>query len=104
MNRTAQKLINWIFPAVVFFLVFAIDVQLVNVTGDTNQILMIRDLLLGLALILMIWGSARSPWLEQRSLMQKLRLLGLIFFLFWILEMVYTGPMFGVRPLISISP
>jgi len=104
MHRTFQTLTAWILPVLIFFLAYAVDVRLVDVTGGESNKFMIRELTVAAGLILMIWSSRRSPCLVQSGLVQKLRLFGVLTFPFLILEMAFSGDYFGIRPPVNILP
>ena len=69
---------------ILFLLIIALDLRLFILSFDPLSYSVIRELLFGLIVFLLIWGTGSLAWFQNRTLLQKLRFFGIAVILFWV--------------------
>jgi len=78
-----HRVIGIVFPLLIFLGVIALDLRWWPEGYSPFAYGKSKELLLGIALGLLVWGTPHLKWLTNRTLLQKLRLLGLFVFVLW---------------------
>ena len=84
MKIRKQHVVGIILPILLFLIVVACDYQVFHGEMLPYVRSRFRELVLGLALVFMIWGTERLDWFVNRTLIQRLRFLGISVLMFWL--------------------
>lgn len=78
-----QHILGILLPALLFLVVVAMDNGVLSMRPTPLLQYRMREGILGIALILFVWGVSRLTWFNELGLTQKIRFLGLAVFLLW---------------------
>ncbi len=83
MKIQKYHLVGIILPVLLLLVVFAMDVQLLSIENLPVVASRFRELVLLVTLAFFMWGISHQNWIKHRSILQKLRFLGIFILLFW---------------------
>jgi sigma-B regulation protein RsbU (phosphoserine phosphatase) len=78
-----QRLVGIYLPLLLFLWVLASDLNLFSAGILPYEQRQFRELLLGIALVVLLWGGTRLNWFKSRSLTQRLSFMGMTVLLLW---------------------
>jgi len=83
MKIQKQHAIGIFIPVLLFLFVVAVDLEFFSVEMLPFVPNQLREVILGVALALFVWGTSRLDWFRDRALLQKLWFLGICVVVLW---------------------